>query len=843
MIKRTLLSLGAVAVLTSPLAWLLYDSYQDQKDLIKVSIRQRMETRAAFLDATVNQALSLLEQKSKGLPDPKETPSPEVTERLKTLIGETGYLQADFISTDGKQIFSTNQKNSRWEQSVMTTSWYRQIIKSWKPVVSPVFQLPVAPFPAVTAFAVPYYKKNEISGIWVFYLDRKATSEFLKFSLLETDGNPIVVSDLNQKVIFPRSSEVVAVRLFGGDSLLFFVDTQKGRYIGFTSRQKAAGLNTWFLTEAAPVLSSLDSYRNTQWLVFILILFGVATTVEMGLITYFKLTKSLSVIQLQKNNFQVLNKELESKKDMLETSHENLKALSDEVQQKAGKLEFSVKELELREKFLMNLNLPVLIMKYDGSIYFINRKAEELFRENQISAKKANLLKLIQVSRLTDFINFLKQLKDKPSGDIRQFETELTIGNQTVLYSISASFLNLPEWSGFLISLVDLSYHLKLEQQLRYQRRDIETLYHLSTVFKYQENFKSLLDAIFITLRPLFPETDLVYYQWDEPSRSMKKTSESLKSEKNYPVLIGSDSSLIHAVWVSQSPLFVEDIRKKRAYASLAEVMVLNGPFILLPIQGGNTSGVLALVSKTKEEWTTADPDLLQKITAQLSQVFEKFRFYGSLLVQKRQILKAAGYRNQLLQAMTHDLKTPVNSINGYTFLLESAIKTGSTETANYLSKLKLGIQNTSFLLENYLELARFERKEIDIRPEWHELGEILEPVKKEILLEASLNEVVVTFKVNSIAESKIFTDRQRLRLLLTTFAMNSIRFSSGSNQVDIVINQVEEQIEFTFRDRRSGKMIFQPCLKPSKIPFRNPKAVCIMVPVWILPLPGKLSD
>jgi two-component system sensor histidine kinase VicK len=162
--------------------------------------------------------------------------------------------------------------------------------------------------------------------------------------------------------------------------------------------------------------------------------------------------------------------------------------------------------------------------------------------------------------------------------------------------------------------------------------------------------------------------------------------------------------------------------------------------------------------------------------------------------------------KGDFVSMLSHELKTPVTSIKGHVQLLLRAIDrealtplTGRLRPS--LSRIdKLLVQLTG-LIGDMLDLTRIEAGRLDLR-------------KEEFMIDGLLAEVVDDFRLSHQqhffpmsleSDIKIFADRDKISQVLINLIANAIKYSPGSESVDITLSKIGSEVLITVKDYGIG--------------------------------------
>ncbi len=166
--------------------------------------------------------------------------------------------------------------------------------------------------------------------------------------------------------------------------------------------------------------------------------------------------------------------------------------------------------------------------------------------------------------------------------------------------------------------------------------------------------------------------------------------------------------------------------------------------------------------------------------------------------------------RNTFLSNMSHDIRTPLNAIFGFTDLAKKHI-TDIEAVQSYLSKIEHSSRQLLGLMEKVLELSWTESNEIKIDEYECNLDEILKEVYQELLPLAKEKNISFTLDDTKLKHSVIYSDPGRLTQLFQYLTDNAVSYTEAGGQVEIIVTEQEMLpnqyivYEFVFKDTGIG--------------------------------------
>lgn len=215
----------------------------------------------------------------------------------------------------------------------------------------------------------------------------------------------------------------------------------------------------------------------------------------------------------------------------------------------------------------------------------------------------------------------------------------------------------------------------------------------------------------------------------------------------------------------------------------------------------GNIIGIIALDGRQKNRFTQHHAELAVLFANQVAIALENSRLFNELQAElniREKLIKELGEKNAELERFTytvsHDLKSPLVTINGYLGYLETDVKNNNLARFRHDSeRIREAVIKMHRLLSELLELSRIGR--IANPSESIPFDEI---VKSAIEIEHGnlMNrKVAVTVHPNL---PTVFGDRQRLMEVMQNLINNAIKFMGDQKNPHIEIGMSGEENNFS---------------------------------------------
>jgi signal transduction histidine kinase/putative methionine-R-sulfoxide reductase with GAF domain len=128
-------------------------------------------------------------------------------------------------------------------------------------------------------------------------------------------------------------------------------------------------------------------------------------------------------------------------------------------------------------------------------------------------------------------------------------------------------------------------------------------------------------------------------------------------------------------------------------------------------IVGGSPRGLLAVVLPERRTWSREDRALLEAVADGLGSALERAQFIERLGRQSRELEERNAEQETFIYTVSHDLRTPLLSINGMADLLLEAVRAGDRDESEFLVvRVQRNVDRMGQLLSDLLDLSRIGR-------------------------------------------------------------------------------------------------------------------------------------
>lgn len=172
--------------------------------------------------------------------------------------------------------------------------------------------------------------------------------------------------------------------------------------------------------------------------------------------------------------------------------------------------------------------------------------------------------------------------------------------------------------------------------------------------------------------------------------------------------------------------------------------------------------------------------------------------------------------KSRFLTNMSHDIRTPMNAIVGFTDLARENID-NKEEVADYLNKIDSSSSHLLSLINDILDMSRIESGKVNIETASADIKQMVVELVDISSATATEKGIKLSCDVSGVTDQIVMCDKLHLNRVLINCIGNSIKFTPEGGKVDIKLEQNGNIYTFIISDTGIGmepefvKKIFEP--------------------------------
>ena len=145
--------------------------------------------------------------------------------------------------------------------------------------------------------------------------------------------------------------------------------------------------------------------------------------------------------------------------------------------------------------------------------------------------------------------------------------------------------------------------------------------------------------------------------------------------------------------------------------------------------------------------------------------------------------------KSTFLSNMSHDIRTPMNAIIGFTTLAVSNIE-NQEKVRDYLGKILASSNHLLFLINDILDMSRIESGKIHLEETKVNLSDLLHDLKTIISGQIHAKQLELYMDAMDVTDEDIYCDKTRLNQVLLNLLSNAIKFTPAGGTVSVRLRQ-----------------------------------------------------
>lgn len=183
--------------------------------------------------------------------------------------------------------------------------------------------------------------------------------------------------------------------------------------------------------------------------------------------------------------------------------------------------------------------------------------------------------------------------------------------------------------------------------------------------------------------------------------------------------------------------------------------------------------------------------------------------------------------KSTFLSSMSHDIRTPMNAIIGFTNL--ALRQENSPRVQEYLSKISTSSNHLLSLINDVLDMSRIESGKMNI--EWTKcnLSEILHGLQTIMQGQVTAKQQHLHMDVLDVVNENVWCDKMRMNQVLLNFLSNAVKFTPAGGSITVSLAQKKCDREgygmYEFRVKDTGIGMTEEFAKKVFEPFEREKS------------------
>ena len=179
--------------------------------------------------------------------------------------------------------------------------------------------------------------------------------------------------------------------------------------------------------------------------------------------------------------------------------------------------------------------------------------------------------------------------------------------------------------------------------------------------------------------------------------------------------------------------------------------------------------------------------------------------------------------KTTFLNNMSHDIRTPMNAIIGFTSLAKTHID-NKERVIDYLDKITQSSNHLLSLINDVLDMSRIESGKVNIEEKEENLANMLHSIRNIVQADVNAKQMKFVIDTVNVTDENIYCDKLRVNQILINLISNAIKFTEPGGTISVNITQKPTKKKgrgiYEFRVKDNGIGITKEFLKEIFEPF-----------------------
>ena len=196
-----------------------------------------------------------------------------------------------------------------------------------------------------------------------------------------------------------------------------------------------------------------------------------------------------------------------------------------------------------------------------------------------------------------------------------------------------------------------------------------------------------------------------------------------------------------------------------------------------------------------------------QKITTDMETLTKEVELFARNKKLEIEALKIReGYRREFTGNVSHELKTPLFTVQGYIETLINGAANDEKLRKKYLERASKGVERLIFIIKDLDMITKLEVGELSLKKEKFNIIELIKNVFELLEMKASKNDILFTFDKQYTKPILVKADKDRIQQVLSNLIVNSIKYGRTNGTTEISIeNLIMNKILIRVTDNGEG--------------------------------------
>lgn len=196
-----------------------------------------------------------------------------------------------------------------------------------------------------------------------------------------------------------------------------------------------------------------------------------------------------------------------------------------------------------------------------------------------------------------------------------------------------------------------------------------------------------------------------------------------------------------------------------------------------------------------------------QPITTDMATLTREVKKFASEKKLEIEMLKVREeYRREFLGNVSHELKTPLFTVQGYLATLLDGAMNDKTIRKKYLERAEKGVERLIYIVQDLDMITKLEVGDLNIDTTDFDIIKLIQNVFDLLEMEASKKDILLLFDMKYNKPIMVHADREKIEQVVINLVVNSIKYGKDKGSTEVSVeNLTDNKVIIRINDNGEG--------------------------------------
>lgn len=189
---------------------------------------------------------------------------------------------------------------------------------------------------------------------------------------------------------------------------------------------------------------------------------------------------------------------------------------------------------------------------------------------------------------------------------------------------------------------------------------------------------------------------------------------------------------------------------------------------------------------------------------ATLTREVEKFARDKKIEIETLKVREE--YRREFIGNVSHELKTPLFTVQGYLLTLLDGAMSDKALRKKYLQRAEKGVERLIYIVQDLDMITKLEVGDLNLNYTKFNIVEVIQNVFDLLEMKADKKGIILMFDMKYFKPIMVYADREKIQQVVTNLVVNSIKYGRENGTTEVSIEDlVNNKIIVRVKDNGEG--------------------------------------